>query len=85
VTARPLDAESYGDLPPTAIFTAEADPIASGGVEYAARLAEEGVPVSLTEEPGMVHGYLRARHMAKGARASFDRIAEALRDLARNA
>ncbi|MCA0203310.1 MAG: alpha/beta hydrolase [Proteobacteria bacterium] len=85
VTARPLDAESYGDLPPTAIFTAEADPIASGGVEYAARLAEEGVPVSLTEEPGMVHGYLRARHMAKGARESFDRIAEALRDLARNA
>ncbi|MCW1934020.1 alpha/beta hydrolase fold domain-containing protein [Pararhodobacter zhoushanensis] len=82
VTARPMDAEEYGDLPPTAIFTAEADPLASSGVEYAARLAEAGVAVSLVEEPGMVHGYLRARHMAKGARDSFTRIAKALRALA---
>ncbi|MBN8291544.1 alpha/beta hydrolase [Rhodobacter sp. NTK016B] len=78
VTARPLDAEEYGDLPSTAIFTAEADPLASGGVEYAARLAEAGVDVSLIEEPGMVHGYLRARHMSPGAAQSFVRIAGAL-------
>ena len=64
--------------PPPAIFTAEADPLASGGVEYAARLAEAGVDVSLTEEPGMVHGYLRARHMSPGAAQSFVRIAGAL-------
>ncbi len=85
VTARPLDARDYGELPPTAIFTAEADPLASSGVEYAARLAEAGVAVSLVEEPGMVHGYLRARHMAAGARASFDRIARALSALAAQA
>lgn len=84
VTARPLDAADYGDLPPTAIFVAEADPLASSGVEYAARLAEAGVAVSYTEEPGMVHGYLRARHMAAGARDSFARIAGALRRLARS-
>lgn len=82
VTAHPLDADSYAELPPTAIFIAEADPLASGGVEYAARLAEAGVAVSLVEEPGMVHGYLRARHMAPGAGASFARIAAALRALA---
>lgn len=82
VTARPLDAEDYDALPPTAIFIAEADPLASSGVEYAARLAEAGVAVELVEEPGLVHGYLRARHMAPGARESFARIAQALRRLA---
>jgi len=82
LTSAPLDATDYSDLPPTAIFTAQADPLASDGVEYAARLAEAGVPVDLTEEPGMVHGYLRARHMAAGARDSFARIARALAGLA---
>lgn len=82
LTSAPLDATDYSDLPPTAIFTAQADPLASDGVEYAARLAEAGVPVDLTEEPGMVHGYLRARHMAAGARDSFARIAGALAGLA---
>lgn len=78
LTSAPLDATDYSDLPPTTIFTAQADPLASDGVEYAARLAEAGVPVELTEEPGMVHGYLRARHMAQGARDSFQRITAAL-------
>ena len=82
VTAAPLAAMSFEGLPPTAIFTAQADPLASDGVEYAARLAEAGVPVSLVEEPGQVHGYLRARHMAEGARASFARMVQALSDLA---
>lgn len=82
LTASPLDASDYSALPPTAIFTAQADPLASDGVEYAARLAEAGVPVELTEEPGLVHGYLRARHMAAGARDSFARIAGALGALA---
>ncbi|WP_417588814.1 alpha/beta hydrolase [Pararhodobacter oceanensis] len=82
VTAVPLDAEAFGDLPATVLFSAEADPLASDSVEYAARLAEAGVPVELTEEPGMVHGYLRARHMSKGARASFARMIKALEALA---
>ena len=85
VTAAPLDATEYDAVPPTAIFTAEADPLASDGVEYAARLAEAGVPVTLAEEPGMVHGYLRARHMSPGARDSFARITRALAALATQA
>ncbi|GAB4261934.1 MAG: alpha/beta hydrolase [Pararhodobacter sp.] len=85
VTATPLAADSYEGLPPTAIFSAEADPIASDSVEYAARLAEAGVPVEMTEEPGLVHGYLRARHMSEGARASFRRITSALAALAAQA
>jgi len=77
-TSAPLCAAEFGHLPPTAIFVAECDPLASDGTEYAARLADAGVPVALTVEPGMVHGYLRARHMAEGARASFARITAAL-------
>jgi len=78
VTAAPLDADDFSALPPTAVFCAECDPVASDSVEYAARLADDGVEVSLTEEPGLVHGYLRARHMATGARESFARITQAL-------
>lgn len=77
-TAAPLRAKGFAHLPPTALFAAECDPLASDAVEYAARLAEAGVAVSLTVEPGMVHGYLRARHMAKGAQESFARITQAL-------
>ena len=78
VTAAPLDADDFSALPPTALFSAECDPLASHSVEYAARLAEAGVEVTFTEEPGLVHGYLRARYMAQGARASFARITQAL-------
>ena len=85
VTAVPLDALEVDTLPPTALFSAEADPIASDSVEYAARLAEAGVPVEFTEEPGMVHGYLRARHMSEGARDSFARITRTLAALAAQA
>lgn len=77
-TVAPLRAADFTFLPPTAIFAAECDPLASDSVEYAARLAEAGVPVSLTTEPGMVHGYLRARHMAAGAQDSFARITQAV-------
>jgi len=77
-TAAPLRAPGFAHVPPTALFAAECDPLASDAVEYAARLTEAGVPVTLTVEPGLVHGYLRARHMAAGAQASFARITAAL-------
>jgi len=82
-TLSPLKAQSFAHLPPAAIFVAECDPLASDGVVYAARLAAAGVPASCTVEPGLVHGYLRARHMAEGARASFQAIGAALRAFAR--
>lgn len=85
VRAEAMQAPDFSVFPPTAIFTAEADPLASHGVEFAARLAEAGVEADFIEEPGMVHGYLRARHMAVGARESFARITRALETLATRA
>jgi acetyl esterase len=35
------------------------------------------------EEPGLVHGYLRARHTVSRARDSFTRIVDALASLGR--
>ncbi|WP_323037188.1 alpha/beta hydrolase [Pararhodobacter sp.] len=81
VTSVPMDAEDFSVYPPTALFSAECDPLASESVEFAARLAEAGVPVTFTEEPGLIHGYLRARTMADGARRSFENITTALRDM----
>lgn len=77
-TYAPLRATDFSQLPPTALFAAECDPLASDSVDYAARLSQAGVPVTLTIEPGLVHGYLRARHMAAGAQHSFARITGAL-------
>jgi acetyl esterase len=82
-TAEPLAAVRFDALPPTAIFAAECDPLVSDAALYAARLAGAGVPVTLTVEPGLVHGYLRARHSAATARASFARISAALARLAK--
>ena len=35
------------------------------------RLRQAEVPVHLVDEPGLVHGYLRARHMSNRARESW--------------
>jgi len=81
-TARPLAADRFDGLPPSAIFAAACDPLASDAMVYAARLVAAGVAVRLIVEPDLVHGYLRARHCTQAARGSFGRITAALRALA---
>lgn len=77
-----LDDTDFAALPPTAIFTAECDPLASDGPAYRDAILRAGGTVTLTEEPGLVHGYLRARHSVTRARDSFARIVAALRAMA---
>jgi len=81
-TAMPLRADDFAHLPPTALFAAGCDPLASDAWVYAQRLCAAGVSVALTIEPGLVHGYLRARHSTAAARDSFRRIADAAQYLA---
>jgi acetyl esterase len=50
---------------------------------YVRRLKAASVPAVWVNEPGLVHGYLRARHVSGKAGASFARIAEGLGTLAR--
>ncbi|MCC0036253.1 MAG: alpha/beta hydrolase [Hoeflea sp.] len=70
----PLAATDFTGMPPTVIFTAECDPLASDGPDYCRRVSGDGGRAVCFEEKGLVHGYLRARHSAARARDSFTRM-----------
>lgn len=72
----------FSGLPPTVIFAAECDPLADDGPAYAAQIAAAGGTARCVTEPGLVHGYLRARHSVPRAADSFARIIAALAALA---
>ncbi len=73
----PLADADFSNLPPTVIITAECDPLSSDGEAYWSRISAAGGKAWWFEEPGLVHGYLRARHTVGRARASFSRIVDA--------
>ncbi len=77
-TLSPLADTDFAKLPPTVLITAECDPLSSDGEAYRDRVLAEGGHAFWFEEPGLVHGYLRARHTVGRARASFSRIVEAV-------
>lgn len=73
-TAAPLHDSDFAGLPPTLIHAAECDPLCDDGAAYAAAITKAGGRARNTIEPGMVHGYLRARSLVARARDSFARI-----------
>ncbi|MBI1217748.1 MAG: alpha/beta hydrolase fold domain-containing protein [Rhodobacteraceae bacterium] len=77
-TAAPLWAASFAGLPPTVAFSAECDPLADDARHYCALIAAEGGQAHRVLEPGLVHGYLRARSTVTRARDSFARITAAI-------
>jgi acetyl esterase len=79
VTASPFRAKSVADLPPALVMTAGCDPLRDEGDAYAARLRDAGVAVTLSQYPGMFHGFLRMTRILDQARAALDEIASALR------
>ena len=80
----PLADANFANLPPTVIITAECDPLSSDGEAYGSRIQAAGGKAWWFEEPGLVHGYLRARHSVARARASFSRIVEAVSALGKD-
>ncbi|TIP02421.1 MAG: alpha/beta hydrolase, partial [Mesorhizobium sp.] len=83
ITLYPLADADFANLPPTVLITAQCDPLSSDGEAYRDRVIAAGGRAFWFEEPGLVHGYLRARHMVGRARTSFTRIVEALSALGR--
>jgi acetyl esterase len=53
----PGNAASLGGLPPAYIGNAEHDPLRDDGKKYAELLTAAGVPVTLSNEPTMIHGF----------------------------
>ena len=64
----PLADTEFAGLPPTVIVTAQCDPLSSDGETYRDRILAAGGKAWWHEEQGLVHGYLRGRHMVKRAR-----------------
>ncbi|SDA98834.1 alpha/beta hydrolase [Mesorhizobium qingshengii] len=84
-TLAPLADTDFSNLPPTVLVTAECDPLSSDGETYRDRIVAAGGRATWFEEPGLVHGYLRARHTVGRARASFTRIVDAVAALGKGA
>ncbi|MBZ9680947.1 MULTISPECIES: alpha/beta hydrolase [unclassified Mesorhizobium] len=81
ITLYPLADADFANLPQTMLITAQCDPLSSDGEAYRDRIVAAGGRATWFEEPGLVHGYLRARHTVGRARASFTRIVDAVATL----
>jgi acetyl esterase len=78
----PLKAKDFSGLPPAYVVTADIDPIRDDGHTYVERLKASGVPAVWRNEPQLVHGYIRARHMSRRASDSMTWMAKSLASLA---
>jgi acetyl esterase len=79
--ASPLRAPDLGGVAPALVQVAEHDPLLSEGEAYAVRLAEAGVPVTLTRYDGMIHGFIRMPALVAEADFSLAEVASKVHDL----
>jgi len=77
-TYTPLSDTAFSALPPTVVISAECDPLCDDGKEYCREILNAGGQAIWIKEPGLVHGFLRARHNVERARHSFSRIITAI-------
>ena len=56
--ASPLQAEDLSGLPPALVQVAECDVLRDEAVEYAKRLEAAGVPTTVSEAKGTIHGFI---------------------------
>ena len=74
----PLKGHDFSGLPPTVVISAECDPLASDGDDYVRKIQAAGGAAIWQNETGLIHGFLRARHMSQKARDSFERMIQSL-------
>ncbi len=73
----PLNDTDFTGLPPTVCVAAQCDPLADDSPRYAEAMRNAGGKAVAFVEPGLVHGFLRARTMSHRARDAFTRIVDA--------
>lgn len=78
--ASPLRAESLAGAPPAFVLTCGHDPLHSEGRLYAARLEQEGVPVTSLHLSDQVHGILNLGGAVTAAGMILDLAAAAMRN-----
>jgi acetyl esterase len=78
----PLLANDFSELPPTITFSADVDPLRDDARVYVEKINAAGGHAEYTNEAGLVHDYLRARHSSAKAADSFLRICKAVLKLA---
>ncbi len=74
----PLRAASHAGLPPALVVTAGFDPLRDDGTAYAEALRRAGTPVTLAENPGLIHGFVGLGAVCDAGSASLSAIASAL-------
>jgi acetyl esterase len=77
--AAPLLAANFRNLAPAFVTTAQYDPLRDDGRLYAECLRNAGNAVEYRNAPRLIHGWLRARHLAADAADEFQALARALR------
>jgi acetyl esterase len=78
----PLMADDFSETPPTIAISADVDPLRDDARLYVEKLQRDGVKAEWINEPGLVHDYLRARHVSATAGEAFARICKAINSLA---
>ena len=79
LTASPLFADDFTDLPSALVLTAGYDPLKDEGRAYADRLRGAGVDVDLVEYEGMIHGFITMGGFVDATGEALDVCGEALR------
>lgn len=78
----PLVATGFDGIAPTIAISADVDPLRDDARLYVEKLQAAGIAAQWVNEPGLVHDYLRARHVSAVAGAAFERIGNAIVELA---
>ena len=74
----PIRAQDLSGLPPATILTAEYDLLRDEGEEYGRRLAEAGVPCTVSRYDGEPHGFMSMVGAVARAKAAFEECSTAL-------
>ncbi|MEV6213335.1 alpha/beta hydrolase [Nocardia sp. NPDC051833] len=77
----PMQAQDLSGLPPAVVAVAGFDPLRDEGIDYAERLAAEGVPTRLLREEKLVHGFISFTAFSRTSRAATVRFAEAIAEV----